>query len=101
MEAHANASRDIMGVWGPSALINLKYFSITKGMVVDFMHVCLLGVTELYMTILFTNANKKYFIGSPASIILIDQRLRSIKPPSCVGKVPRSIIERNLWTASE
>ena len=92
-EAHLNNSKDIMGVWGPSPLINLRHFTITKGMVVDYMHSCLLGVAEMHLTLLLSNVGTEYYVGSPAEIHLIDERLLSIKPPSCIGKLPRSITE--------
>ena len=91
----------VAGVKGPSSLMNLKYFNLAEGMIVDFMHSCLLGVTELYTDIILTNTNEDYYVGSPSAMHIIDQRLLSIKPSSCIGKVPRSISERKNWKASE
>ncbi|OXU28896.1 hypothetical protein TSAR_016628 [Trichomalopsis sarcophagae] len=99
--AHENRKLDIMGILGPSPLMYLKHFDLVKGMVLDFMHSCLLGVTESHMTILMTNAKEDYYIGSPAKIHLINERLLSIKPPSCIARIPRNIEERNQWKASQ
>ena len=99
--AHFNNNKDITGVWGPSALINLKHFNLVNGMIVDFMHSGLLGVSNLYTDIIMSNAHEEYYVGSPAAIHIINKRLLSNKPPTCIGKLPRSIEERNMWKASE
>ncbi|XP_014237104.1 uncharacterized protein LOC106659202 [Trichogramma pretiosum] len=92
---------DILGVWGSSALMNLKHFNIVSGMIVDFLHACLVGVTELHTNILLSNVGEEYYVGDPTKTHIINQRLLSIKPPTCVGKTPRGITERNNWKASE
>ncbi|XP_031782978.1 uncharacterized protein LOC103316437 [Nasonia vitripennis] len=99
--AHSSISDDITGIKGPSSLMNLNHFNLVDGMIVDFMHACLLGVTELYTTIILTNVKRKYYVGSPNKLLIIDQRLLSIRPPNCIAKVSRSIKERANWTASE
>ena len=99
--AHERNKGNVMGIWGPSALMNLKHFDLRKGMIVDFMHSCLLGVTELYMKIILTNAKEEYYVGSPEKIDIIDKRLLAIRPPTCIAKIARSIKERNMWKASE
>lgn len=102
LEAHQNeGTSDVKGVWGLSPLINLPDFDLARGMIVDFMHSCLLGVTELYMTIILSNAAEPYYVGSPAQTNIINGRLLAMKPPTCMGKVPRGLAERNMWNASE
>ncbi|XP_016842242.1 uncharacterized protein LOC103318168 [Nasonia vitripennis] len=96
----ASASKDVMGVWGPASLMNLKFFDLAKGMIVDFMHSCLLGVTELHTEILLKSVNENYYVGSPTALNSIDKQLLSIKPPKCISQVPRSIKDRKNWTAS-
>ena len=99
--AHENDEPNVMGVFGPSPLMYLRHFDLAKGMVLDFMHSCLLGVTELHLTILMTNSKTDYYIGSPANIHLINETLLSIKPPSCIARIPRDIVERGQWKASQ
>ncbi|OXU17499.1 hypothetical protein TSAR_009401 [Trichomalopsis sarcophagae] len=99
--ANENGKSDVTGVLGPSPLMYLKHFDLAKGMVLDFMHSCLLGVTESHMSILMTNTKEDYYIGSPAKIYLINERLLSIKPPSGIARIPRDIEERNNWKASQ
>uniref|UniRef100_A0ABD2VUC2 DUF4218 domain-containing protein n=1 Tax=Trichogramma kaykai TaxID=54128 RepID=A0ABD2VUC2_9HYME len=96
-----NSSKDVVGVWGPSCLMNLKHFDLVKGMVLDFLHACLLGVTKLHCEIITSRPKQDYYVGSPAKVAIIDSRLLSIKPPTCVGKVPRSFNERRNWKGSE
>jgi len=94
---------DYKGVWGPSPLMNLKYFDIAKGMVPEYMHSVLLGVTKQYTEIIMSseNSNKKFYVGSPAHIAIIDNILIKIKIPKSITRYPRSIKERKLWKASE
>ena len=99
--SYETKNNDVLGIRGPSSLINLKHFNLVDGMILDFMHSCLLGVTQLYTNILFSNAGTKYYVGSPDKLSLIDKRLLAIKPPSCVAKLARSVKERNMWKASE
>ena len=80
--------------------MNLKGFDLSKGMIVDFMHACLLGVTELHTEILFTSTGEKFYVGSRAAVRVIDQRLLSMKPPTCIANVPKSIEERKNSKAS-
>lgn len=56
----AQRKKDTMGVWGTSCLINLNHFNLSKGMIVDFMHSCLLGVAELYTNIIMTLTKSKW-----------------------------------------
>ena len=76
--------------------MNLKHFDLVTGMVIDFMHACLFGVTKLYTMILLTNANEEYYVCSPSKLKIIDKRLLAVRPPSCISKISRSIRERNL-----
>lgn len=101
LQAHEKGVGDVQGVWGPTSLMNLQHFDLARGMILDFMHSCLLGVTESYTKMLLENSTEKYYIGSPNHLHIIDKRLSSIQPPSCIAKVPRSIRERNYWKASE
>ncbi|OXU23574.1 hypothetical protein TSAR_009737 [Trichomalopsis sarcophagae] len=89
--AHNSNLKDVIGIKGPSSLMNLKHFDLVNRMIVDFMHACLLGVTDLYTTIILTNAKKKYYVGSPNKLHIIDQRLLSIRPPNCIAKISRRI----------
>ena len=101
LEAFKSKKKDVQGVWGPSAFMNLKYFDIPRGMIVDFLHACLLGGIDLITYIVLKNSKEEYYIGSPEKLDLIDQRLLSMKPPTCLAKTPKSIKERSMWKGSE
>uniref|UniRef100_A0ABD2WMH4 DDE Tnp4 domain-containing protein n=1 Tax=Trichogramma kaykai TaxID=54128 RepID=A0ABD2WMH4_9HYME len=101
MIAAASTKDDVLGVWGPSSLMNLNHFDLVQGMVVDFLHACLVGVTELYTEIIMTNTKQEFYVGSPAKTFIIDQRLLSFKPPTCIAKTQKSISEHSNWKASE
>ncbi|XP_032690727.1 uncharacterized protein LOC116853675 isoform X2 [Odontomachus brunneus] len=89
------------GVKGPSVLMNLQHFDMVKGMVPDYMHSILLGVTKFHTEILLTSIGEPYYAGSPNNIRIINQRLNAIVLPSSITRSPRSINERRLWKASE
>ncbi|OXU17523.1 hypothetical protein TSAR_004207 [Trichomalopsis sarcophagae] len=88
------------GVWGPSSLMNLSYFDLSKGMIVDFMHSCLLGNIKQYTELIMTKVNSEFYVGSPTHICIINQRLQSLKLPTCVATVPKDIDDRKNWKAS-
>lgn len=46
--------QDVMGVLGPSPLINFKYFNIVNEMSPDYMHATLLGVRKQHTEIVLS-----------------------------------------------
>ncbi|XP_034944122.1 uncharacterized protein [Chelonus insularis] len=99
--SNPQAPSEIKGVLGPSILMNLEYFDLVDGMVPDYMHSILLGVVKQYTEIILTTVNAEFYVGSPTNLLRINQRLLSIKHPSCITRAPRSLQERNIWKASE
>ncbi|XP_074107779.1 uncharacterized protein LOC141533026 isoform X2 [Cotesia typhae] len=93
--------KDVMGVWGPSQLMNLKYFDIVDGMSPDYMHAILLGVIKQHSEILFTAFGKDYYVGNPNQLEALNVKLLSFKHPSCITRSPRSLHEREMWKATE
>lgn len=105
---------EINGVKGLSALMLLPLFDLSKGMVVDSMHCCFLGVvkwhTKLllkqdYKEVIINNKKKKivvdYYIGRSEQKKKIDSRLLAIKPHNIRSRLPRSIDTIATWKASE
>ncbi|XP_062247149.1 uncharacterized protein LOC133956257 [Platichthys flesus] len=93
--------KTILGIKGSSALADLPLFDLINGMVPDYMHCVLLGVCR-YMATLWVDSkssSEPWYIGAQTAII--DRHLLSIKPPSIVARVPRSLIERKFWKAHE
>ncbi|KYN13313.1 hypothetical protein ALC57_14493 [Trachymyrmex cornetzi] len=95
------------GVKGPSILMNLLYFDLINGFVVDYMHVILLGMIKSHMEYLFHSTKKQCWISMTDSIALrnltdtIDSRLFRIQPPTGITRSPRSINDCCKWKASE
>lgn len=79
----------------------LKYFDLARSMVPDYMHCVLLGVVRQYLQLILSNVGEPYYVGNPKTVSLINNRLLSIRTPKQVTRPPRSIVERNLWKASE
>ncbi|XP_063970048.1 uncharacterized protein LOC135157631 [Lytechinus pictus] len=93
--------RNVRGVKGPSAFINLEYFPISWGFPADFMHCLLLGVVRQIAELWFSSAGLPYYIGSPRILSVLNDRVKSIKPPSFVARAPRIISDRKFWKATE
>ncbi|CAN7945486.1 unnamed protein product, partial [Ixodes hexagonus] len=91
----------VQGVKGPSALINMAGFDIVWSFTPDYMHCVLLGVTRQFLELWLSNVGAAYYIGSPQLLKGIDERLCHIKPPQCMARLPRSVLLRKFWKATE
>lgn len=86
----------------PLVLLNPSTgFDIVNSFPVDYMHCVLLGVTKQFLDLWF---NSKYhespwYIGTSQKYV--DQRLLTIKPPSDIPRVPRSVKIAQRWKAAE
>ena len=69
----------------------MPLFDLVIGVVPDYMHGSLLGATKLLLQLWFssTNSKKSHFIGN--SIEKISRRMDSLKPPSCVDRLPKNL----------
>ncbi|CAN7992683.1 unnamed protein product, partial [Ixodes hexagonus] len=67
------------------------------------MHSVLLGVTRQLTELLLgsSNSEQRFYIGRPAVLSTLNERLLSIKPPHCFTRLPRSLADRAFWKASE
>lgn len=93
----------VNGIKGPSPVMNLKNFDLVWSYSVEYMHAVLLGVTRQMAECWFSSCNstQQYYIGTPATVHDIDQRLLSIMPPHSFTRLPRSLKDRSYWKASE
>ncbi|XP_040062791.1 uncharacterized protein LOC115319652 isoform X2 [Ixodes scapularis] len=90
------------GFKGPSALLNLPFFNVIESFVPDYMHAVLLGVSRTLLSLWFdSNTGGGFYLGDPATVRLVDRRMKAIKPPSKLGRFPRGVSERKLWKAQE
>lgn len=65
LAGQSNYGNDEMGMWGPSHLMNLKYFDLVDGMSPDYLHAILLGVAKQHTEILISSFGKVHYIGNP------------------------------------
>ncbi|XP_014298679.2 uncharacterized protein LOC106693851 [Microplitis demolitor] len=93
--------QDVTGVWGPSQLMNLKYFDLVDGMSPDYLHSILLGTVKQHTELLLSSFGEEYYAGSPNQLEAINRILLTFKHPTSITRSPRDIIERNKWKASE
>jgi len=97
------------GVKGPSALIDLKYFSITEGFVVDYMHnLCSGCVREHLEWMLHPKVGKRMWegmeennIGMDHLIKAIDSRIASVQSSTSSFRQLRKMSLHANWKARE
>ncbi|XP_046565271.1 uncharacterized protein LOC124273980 [Haliotis rubra] len=90
----ATRTNRIKGICGMTGLSSMPWFDVVDGVVPDYMHGVLLGVTKklLYMWLSPTSDRKPYFVGKDISTI--SKRLKNICPPDYVERLPRDL-EKN------
>jgi len=92
--------KPIQGVKGASLLSLLPNFDIVQCLNVDYMHCVLLGVTRQFLN-LWTESSS---CGRPfyvKNIAALDSILKSIKPPNEIRRLPRTLMDKKFWKASE
>lgn len=94
---------DIRGIKGPTPLLLLTDFDVVKGIPVDCMHACLHGVTAKLLGLWLDQENHlfEFYIGQPAQVECINNRIRSIRLSSVFPRRPRPVDDRAYWKASE
>ncbi|XP_064463261.1 uncharacterized protein LOC135378385 [Ornithodoros turicata] len=103
MELAVECATQINGFKGPSPLINLRNYDIVWGQATEYMHSVLLGVARQLTEYILdsSNSTERFYIGSPSSTQILNKRLKVIKPPHCITRLPRSLSERCHWKANE
>jgi len=92
----------VKGFHDVTPLAKLPWFDLVLGIVPDYMHGVLLGVTKQFLNLwLSSNKFKKpWFIGH--KVKAIDKRLKNMKPPDFIQRLPRQLeISRAYFKASE
>lgn len=85
------------GVKGPTVLSLLPDFNIIDGLIPDYMHSVLLGVTRQMASLWFESKNGDYAFYLGGKMKDIDKDLLSIKPPCNISRRPRSVNMRKFW----
>ncbi len=93
MEQAVAQNKSVRRVKGPSPLINMPYFGIVWGFVPDYMHAVLLGVIRQLTELILNNSDQPYYIGSPNTMRVLENRIKDIKPPHLITRQPRPLAE--------
>jgi len=92
----ATPQKRIKGICGVSGLSALPNFDLVNGLVPDYMHGVLLGVTKYLMQLWFSSSNssKPFFIGK--HLDEISSKIQKMTPPDCVERLPRNLEKHYL-----
>lgn len=87
----ATSKKRIKGICGPSGLTSMSWFNFVHGMVPDYMHGILMGVTKTLLSLWFSSRNsaETFYIGK--DIKTVSDRLQKIKPPDYIERLPRNL----------
>ncbi len=97
----ASVNNPVNGVKGPSLLTTLQCFDMAESFVPDYLHSVLLGVVRQITGLWFDNKVPEVNVKNPSVMKEIDRRLKSVRPPSEITRLPRSVRERQKWKGSE
>jgi Protein of unknown function (DUF1258) len=99
---HASSATDdksFQGVKGPSVLMLLPKFNIVDHFVVDYMHAALLGTTRQFVKLWFEGNDERFSLRRKRATI--DSKIRCIRPPKEIRRLPRPLVDMKYWKASE
>ena len=90
LKAHQTGKSE-KGIKGVSTLFGMPWFDVVKGMVPDYMHGVLLGVTKKVLSLLLSSSGKDepFYVGN--RITEIDCRLLAMKPTDDIIRLPRAL----------
>ena len=89
------------GIKGPCWFTLLTSYDFVRGNCIDYMHCLLLGITKRLITLWFSKEKEKEDYSAFKSKETVDQRLKRIKPPLNIQRLPRSLEDLKYWKASE
>ena len=101
LSAVENKTR-VKGFYDVTPLAKLPWFDLVLGIVPDYMHGVLLGVTKQLLNLWLSPSKYKmpWFIGNKTKAI--DKRLKDMKPPDFIQRLPRELeTSRAFFKASE
>lgn len=81
-EIDSNNEQSILGIKGPSPIVDLPHFDLINDMVPDYMHCVLLGVCWQIAILWFDSKSysQPWYVG--LNTARVDGKLLAIKPPS-------------------
>lgn len=88
---NATKCKRMKGICGISGLNAMPWFDVVWGILPDYMHGVLMGLTKklLYLWFSPTSSGQQYFVGN--HLKKISARLYNIQPPDYVERLPRDI----------
>lgn len=96
------SNKRVKGIYDVTPLAKLPWFDLVLGIVPDYMHGVLLGVTKQLLNLWLSSSKykKPWFIGNKTKAI--DKRLKEMKPPDFIQRLPRQLeTSRAYFKASE
>lgn len=87
----AAGNKRIKGIIGLTGLASMPWFDVVLGIVPDYMHGVLMGVTKTLLLKWFSPSQSKqpFFVGN--HFRAISKRLMTIKPPDYIERLPRDL----------
>ena len=87
----AMGNKRIKGIIGITGLASMPWFDVVLGIVPNYMHGVLMGVTKTLLLKWFSPSQSKqpFFVGN--HIRAISKRLMTIKPPDYIERFPRDL----------
>ncbi|XP_070201071.1 uncharacterized protein [Littorina saxatilis] len=89
----AEINKTCRGVKGPCFLMCLMYYNLVSGTCIDYMHGVLLGVTKLLLSLWFMPEHSKKPFSLSSKLSTMDARMKALRPPNVIKRLPRSIQE--------
>ena len=100
-EAECTPGKNVFGVKGLTWFSFLPWFDMVRGVAVDYMHCITLGIVKMIMSLWFDKSYKNEIFSIASEIGKVERRLISIKPPSYITRLPRSLSEVSHFKATE
>ena len=92
----------VHGIKGPSFLMFVPQFDCVKNCGIDYMHMLFLGLIRLLVNLWFGVSNCTHDFSVHKYLEIVDARIRNIKTPHYISRVPRTIGEHiKFWKAAE
>ncbi|KAK3908358.1 Titin [Frankliniella fusca] len=91
----------VYGVQFLSPLAGLPKFNLVNGMVFDYAHNILFGISRTILDEWLTNTARGCYIGSPDDLSELDSKMMKITPPIEVRRAVRKMSDRAHWNMRE
>ena len=97
--AKGNSMVHEKGIKGPTWLMLLPGLDMVDGICIDYMH-SVLGVQKLLLRLWFSSEFQKEAFSYYSKVDLVNSRLRSMRPPLDITRMPEDVSYLKHWKAS-